>query len=466
MKIYHNTQIVNGKDVIMLYVDYPAEYEFSLDFKSLKENVLNVTDKIREYAVKNFKNLTNDTTILILNGVALGTLLTAALINKINVKDDKNTNISPSQEIVETVENVDNVDNSNNSNTTDEKVIEENKLENVSDTKKDDEKSNQEQATNKASSSAALVTTPKQNATVTETKKTTSTSPAPATNTTQKNNTSSSTPKTTPATQSNEKMISLKLNSGQVVNISLEDYVTGVVSAEMPASFNTEALKAQAVAARTYALKKSSSGLTLSANTSDQVYKTENELRSMWGNTYNTYYTKVKNAVNATKGEYLTYNGKYIEALYFSTSNGRTENAENVFKDAYPYLVSVESPFDVGIPSYSGSKTVAMSTISEKLGVNLTSISQIKILEKTQGDRVKKISICDKTYTGVQIRTMFGLKSADFDVKASGNNIVFTTRGYGHGVGMSQYGANLMAKAGYSYKQILQHYYTGVKITK
>ena len=184
----------------------------------------------------------------------------------------------------------------------------------------------------------------------------------------------------------------------------------------------------------------------------------------MWGNSYNAYYDKVKNAVYSTKGQYLTYNGKYIDALYFSTSNGRTENAENVWSTAYPYLVSVESPWDVGIPSYSGSKSIPMSTIAEKLNVPLTSSSQIKILERTVGNRVKTISICDKKYTGVEIRTIFGLKSADFDISTSGNNIVFTTRGYGHGVGMSQYGANLMAKAGYSYRDILKHYYTGVAI--
>lgn len=456
MKIYHNTQIIDGKECIMLYVDYPADYEFSLDFNKLKQNALEVSNKIRDYAVKNFKNLTNDTTILILNGVALGTLLTAALINKFNIKYPEKSTV-PSIEAVQTIDETDNIAPVN--------VEQEGTQEEASEENSDDNKTDEESEENTEETEAPVVsdnnTTVASNTTTNNTSKSSESSNKPSTSTPNNNINTGNTNNTT---TKNEKMINLKLNSGNVISISLEDYVTGVVSAEMPAAFNTEALKAQAVAARTYALKRLSYGATLTATTSNQVYKTESELRSMWGNSYNAYYDKVKNAVYSTKGQYLTYNGKYIDALYFSTSNGRTENAENVWSTAYPYLVSVESPWDVGIPSYSGSKSIPMSTIAEKLNVPLTSSSQIKILERTVGNRVKTISICDKKYTGVEIRTIFGLKSADFDISTSGNNIVFTTRGYGHGVGMSQYGANLMAKAGYSYRDILKHYYTGVAI--
>lgn len=453
MKIYHNTQIVNGKDCIMLYVDYPVDYEFSLDFNKLKQNALDLSNKIRDYAIKNLKNITNDTTILILNGVALGTLLTAALINKFNIKypntvysDTENIQPIESNQIINQT-----TEENNNQDLTQESKEE---LTNTEELNLEEKNTDTLQQNTKNTTNTAT-TTPSQNiVTNSSSNITTNNNSNTANINKQESNTASD----------DEKMVNLKLNSGNIISISLEDYVIGVVSAEMPASFNIEALKAQAVAARTYALKRLSYGNTLSATTSNQVYKTESELRNMWENSYNTYYEKVKSAVLSTKGQYLTYNGQYIDALYFSTSNGRTENAENVWSTAYPYLVSVDSPWDVGIPSYSGTKTIPMSTISEKLGVTLTSISQIKILERTVGNRIKTISICDKNYTGVEIRTIFGLKSADFDISSSGNNIVFQTRGYGHGVGMSQYGANLMAKAGYSYKDILKHYYTGVTI--
>lgn len=467
MKIYHNTQIVNGRECIMLYVDYPSDYEFSLDFEELKKNALDLNEKIRDYATEHFKNLTSDTTILILNGVALGTLLTAALINKINIKGNDKS-LDTGLEVVEVIESGDSSKDEKNEEFDETSNEEENKEESDEEASKEEENAEKDsgsQTSGAAQTSAGSVAASSVNASTSGSSN--SGGSSSSSNNNSNNSGSSSTSNNSGASQpqtSNERMVNVKLSSGQVVSLTLEDYVTGVVASEMPASFNTEALKAQAVAARTYALKRTANGATLSATTADQIYKTTSELQAMWGASYSTYYSKVKSAVEATKGQYMTYGGNYIEALYFSTSNGRTENAENVWKDAYPYLVSVESPWDVGIPSYSGSKTVAMSTISEKLGVTLTSSSQIQILERTQGNRVKKVSICGKEYTGVQIRTIFGLRSADFDVSASGDNIVFTTRGYGHGVGMSQYGAHLMAKAGYSYRQILTHYYTGVQI--
>lgn len=260
-------------------------------------------------------------------------------------------------------------------------------------------------------------------------------------------------------------MINVKLASGQIISVSLEDYVIGVVGAEMPAEFQTEALKAQAVASRTYALKRTASGNTISASVSDQTYNTVEQLKQKWGNSFNKYYTKIQSAVNATKGQTLKYNGSYIEALFFSTSNGRTEDSVNVWGNSYPYLKSVDSPWDTSVSSFLSTKSISMSEISNKLGVNLTSVSQINITSRTVGNRVGNVNICGNDYTGVKIRQLLGLRSADFEVSQNGNNIVFTTKGYGHGVGMSQYGANEMAKSGYSYTQILKHYYTGVTIT-
>ena len=162
----------------------------------------------------------------------------------------------------------------------------------------------------------------------------------------------------------------------------------------------------------------------------------------------------------------MTYNGNYIDAVYFSTSNGRTEDPIYVWSYTQPYLKSVDSKWDIGTTFFNATKTIPKSEISSKLGVNLTSISEITINSLTTGGRVNSVTIAGKEFTGVQIRTLLGLRSADFTVSESGNNIVFTTKGWGHGVGMSQYGANGMANAGYSYSQILKHYYTGISIVK
>ena len=234
----------------------------------------------------------------------------------------------------------------------------------------------------------------------------------------------------------------------------------------MPAEFNSEALKAQAVAARTYALKKSLNNTTLTATTSDQVYKTNDQLKALWKDSFYLYYNKVKSAVVATEGVYMTYNGSYIDALYFSISNGKTEDASFVWGNNIPYLKPVDSSFDTNVSGFSKAKSISMSSISSKLGVNLNSISQINIISKTSSGRINKINICGKEFSGTKIRSLLGLRSTDFSITQSGNNIIFTTKGYGHGVGMSQYGANEMAKKGYTYQQILTHYYTGISINK
>jgi len=255
------------------------------------------------------------------------------------------------------------------------------------------------------------------------------------------------------------------LRNGSYEKIELEEYVSGVVGAEMPASFSIEALKAQAVIARTYALKAHSKGNSLKANESNQSYKTVNELRNMWGGNFNTYYNKILEAVNSTKGVYLSYSGNYIEAVYHSTSNGKTESSSNVWGNYYPYLVSVSSVYDSNNPSYIGSKTLSYSELSSILGIDVNSETLIEINGMTTGDRVASINIGDRNYRGVDLRNLLGLRSADFDITINEDSVTFTTRGYGHGVGLSQYGANGYAKNGYSYRDILLHYYPGVQIS-
>ena len=264
----------------------------------------------------------------------------------------------------------------------------------------------------------------------------------------------------------NNTYVNIKRKNGNIETIELETYIIGVVGAEMPASFHEEALKSQAIISRTYALKAISTGKQLTDNESTQSYKSNSELKSMWGDKYNTYYTKIKNCVEATRGMYLTYNGKYIEAVYHSTSNGITESSLNVWNNYYPYLVSVDSPYDSTNSSFIQEVTFSYQDISSILNLEINSDSNIDIIRLTESGRVESLSINGKIFTGLEFRQKLGLRSTDFTISKMENLLKITTKGYGHGVGLSQYGANGFAKqAGYNYVDILKHYYKGVTIS-
>lgn len=267
-------------------------------------------------------------------------------------------------------------------------------------------------------------------------------------------------------TNSSVSEITVYRSNGSVINLNMTDYLIGVVSSEMPASFNLEALKAQSVLARTYALKAKQTGKKLTNTVSTQSYIDIDQMKNKWGNSFNTYYNKIKNAVENTNGEYLSYNGNYIEALYHSTNNGKTESSLDVFGNYYPYLISVSSEYDKNASSYLRTISMPLDTISNKLGLSLNNDSVINILSYTDGGNIKEININGNNFSGKKVRELLGLRSADFDISISDNNANITTRGYGHGVGMSQYGANGMANAGYGYKDILSHYYPGTTLTK
>lgn len=267
-------------------------------------------------------------------------------------------------------------------------------------------------------------------------------------------------------TNSSVSEITVYRSNGNVINLNMTDYLIGVVSSEMPASFNLEALKAQSVLARTYALKAKQTGKKLTDTVSTQNYIDIDQMKNKWGNSFNIYYNKIKNAVQNTNGEYLSYNGNYIEALYHSTNNGKTESSFDVFGNYYPYLISVSSEYDKNASSYLRTISMPLDTISNKLGLSLNNDSVISILSYTDGGNIKEININGNNFSGKKVRELLGLRSADFDISISDNNANITTRGYGHGVGMSQYGANGMANAGYSYKDILSHYYPGATLTK
>lgn len=253
------------------------------------------------------------------------------------------------------------------------------------------------------------------------------------------------------------------LVNNKKTDLSLEDYIVGVVSCEMPASFDIEALKAMSVAARTYALYKSERNKTLKTTTDDQCYIDKSAMKEKWKNNFDKYYNKINNAVNDTKGEYMTYNDKTIIAFYFSISNGKTENVENVFSQKLDYLVSVDSSWDKRNNSNEKDIKMNVSDFLKKLNINDNKINNIKI-DRSNTNRINNIKINNKNYKGTKFRSLLNLKSTDIEIKYDNDYVYIHTVGYGHGVGMSQYGANYMAQDGYKYDDILKHYYKGVKI--
>lgn len=261
----------------------------------------------------------------------------------------------------------------------------------------------------------------------------------------------------------NEITVTVYRSNGKIINLELEEYVLGVVGAEMPASFNIEALKAQAILARTYALKSIKNGKKLTDTVSTQAYKDNSELQKLWKNDYTKYYEKIKKAVNQTKGKVILYNNEYIDAVYHSTSNGKTENSKNVWKNSLPYLVSVDSSWDKNVKSYKKETIFEINEFCNILKLDVEEPITYEIIHNETG-RVRQITINNKTFSGTEFRNLLKLRSADFEIEINDEKVKVTTYGYGHGVGMSQYGANEMAKQGYSYIQILKHYYTGVVI--
>ncbi|MDP4551579.1 stage II sporulation protein D [Alkalihalobacillus macyae] len=260
----------------------------------------------------------------------------------------------------------------------------------------------------------------------------------------------------------------------ETMDIPIEEYVTGVVAAEMPSEFNIEALKAQALTARTFVVAKMTnppgdlpSEAVVTDTIMDQVYKDKDQLEKAWGKDYEKKYAKIEEAVNATAGQILTYDGNPIYASFFSTSNGYTENSEDYWENAAPYLRSVESPWDVDSPKYEDKASFTVQEFEKKLDVTLPSDGSIGTIKNlTEGKRVAEASVNGKTFSGREIRDLLELRSSDFTWQRSGNSITVTTKGYGHGVGMSQYGANGMAEEGKPYSDIVKYYYKDVAISE
>ncbi|MDE6520971.1 MAG: stage II sporulation protein D [Ruminococcus sp.] len=276
----------------------------------------------------------------------------------------------------------------------------------------------------------------------------------------------------------------LDITSGQVLTVPVRDYIIGAVCAEMPASFETEALKAQAVTAHTYAERQRNierespsselCGADFSNDTSKyQGYLTDSQIQYYYGSNYDEYYKKISSAVDDVLPYILTFNSEPAIAAFHSMSSGKTESAENMWGTPVEYLVPVDSSYDTSAPRYMEEVRIDKSALKTrlenvfeglKLGYNAT--EWVIPAEISESGTVLTALLGDTVVTGNEIRSALGLRSADFDVKYTDTEVIFTTKGFGHGVGMSQYGANAMAKEGKSWQDILNHYYTGCEITK
>lgn len=278
--------------------------------------------------------------------------------------------------------------------------------------------------------------------------------------------------------------IVLDITTGKTEEISAEDYVVGAVCAEMPATFEKEALKAQAVAAHTYAERQKAKALAAPdpelcgayfSNDSSkfQAYFTENQAKQYYGESYDMYIKKIREAVGEVCDEVIVYNDEPIIAAFHSMSAGMTESAENVWGNNVEYLVPVESKTDTSAPKFLEEKSFSEAEMKEclesafediKLGKEAGEWFGAKKLSDSQ--TVLTIEVGGITVTGQQLRTALSLRSAAFEISYEDGGFTVTTKGYGHAVGMSQYGANSMAEEGKSYKEILEHYYPGTKIKK
>lgn len=258
--------------------------------------------------------------------------------------------------------------------------------------------------------------------------------------------------------------------TGIINEVPFEDYIKGVVAGEMPATFELEALKAQAVASRSYAMYQMTATkdkeYDVLNTTANQVYLTDQELKENWKEEYPEKINKIKEAINETSGEYLTYEGKVINAMFFSTSVGATENSEEVFVSALPYLRSVDSKWDEASPAYTDTYTFTLEEFYKKLNLQYNQTLTIEVTSKTSTGRTRTLKINGTEINGRNLATKLNLRSNYFDIVQNENNVTITTKGFGHGVGMSQYGANGMAKEGYKYDQILKHYYQNTEIKK
>ena len=274
----------------------------------------------------------------------------------------------------------------------------------------------------------------------------------------------------------------LHTSTGEVEELNIDEYLYGVVSSEMPANFEIEALKAQAVVARTYTIyqimynsNKHENADICDSSTCCQAWITKEDRLAKWdANEAESNWQKIVDAVNSTSGKIITYAGTPINAFFHSNSGGVTESSLNIWGGIdYPYLKSVETSGEDAYTQYNSEVTLTKEELQNKMKekypdfeIDFSQEGCISILEYTTSNRVKTIKIGNKEIAGTEARTIFGLRSTNFVVSINGDNITFSVIGYGHGVGMSQTGADALAKNGSNYEEIIKHFYTGVEIVE
>lgn len=264
----------------------------------------------------------------------------------------------------------------------------------------------------------------------------------------------------------------------EVEPVELDQYLCHVVSAEMPADYELEALKAQAVVARTYTIYKAKNKKHENADICDdstccQAWISKEDRLARWEESKReSNWKKIEQCVNETKGEIITYHNEPINAFFHANSGGTTELPVNVWGGSgFPYLQVVETAGEEGYHQYASEVEFSKEELIEKLKTKYKDIQidfgnseDIKILEHTDSNRVKTVKFGNHEISGVEARTIFGLKSANFEITQGADKIKFVVKGYGHGVGMSQTGSDTMAKQGNNYKEIINHFYVGVEI--
>lgn len=267
--------------------------------------------------------------------------------------------------------------------------------------------------------------------------------------------------------QTTAQLVAVLMPEGQV-EMNMETYLTGVLLAEMPVDFDTEALKAQAVVSRTYALRRNAvgnkhpQGAVCTESFCCQAYRSVDDFLSKGGTT--EMLEKVTQAIVSTQDQVLTYNGALIEATYFSCSGGRTEDALAVWGTDIPYLQAVDSPGEENASHFVDAAEFSVDEFAGLLGVPPDAVA-LGAVTHTDGGGVATMIISGKQFSGTEIRQKLGLRSTAFTMYASDGKVYISTRGFGHRVGMSQYGAEAMAVRGSDYQEILYHYYPGTQLT-
>lgn len=261
------------------------------------------------------------------------------------------------------------------------------------------------------------------------------------------------------------------MSDNKAIDIEFLDYLVGAVAAEMPASFEAEALKAQAVACYSYMLwiKENSDNAEYDISndpSTHQGYLTEDEMKEKWGDKYDSYKNKIEEAVSSVYGQYMTYNGEVILALFHAISPGKTQNSEEVWHSALPYIKSESAPGDSLSPNFDTTVTVPCKKIRDIFSVDsdVKDSELINIFALSDNSFIKEIPLGNATVSAGDIASKLGLKSPYFTADYKEGNYIFKVKGYGHGLGMSQYSADYMARQGSTYLEILNHFYSNIKI--